>query len=135
MTGLTNLILLTGGDELRIQPLDQAITSFKAAGRRTPGTLTFATEEVMAPVPGDSLCFQTNKLGIVVWFDRDAVQKAFSYGRPGDVEHGKYQKLLTLQLALKAAIGADVLTKAETEDAQTLRDLLNARLSAPGEPI
>lgn len=66
---LSELILAVGDDNVRFQNLDQcAITldwSIKKGTR-----ITFGTEEMIVPGEG------TEKLALILWFDREAVAAA-----------------------------------------------------------
>lgn len=72
---VTELIAAVGGDgAIGIQPLDQCATSLDWSAKN--GTkITFRSADVIVTPEG------TDKLGLVVWFPREAVRKALAKAR------------------------------------------------------
>lgn len=65
---LSALILAIGEDKIGIQTLDNCATTLNYSAKS--GTkITFGTDQPLTPNG-------TEKLGIVIWLDRDAVKKA-----------------------------------------------------------
>jgi hypothetical protein len=70
---LSQLILAVGDENVRFQSLDTSASRLDWSAKS--GTkITFHTEEPITPGEG------TVKLGLVLWFDREAVQSALSSG-------------------------------------------------------
>jgi hypothetical protein len=64
--GITELIQKIGDDNVRLQPLDSCLTDMRS--KKGENLYTFASE-----VPFDLK--GPNKLGLVLWLDRDDVKK------------------------------------------------------------
>jgi len=66
---ISELILAIGDDNVEFQNLDKSLTAADYHHRKGT-TITFATQMRLHPTKG------TEKLGIVLWLDRDAVNAA-----------------------------------------------------------
>lgn len=128
MTSLTNLLALCGGDNVIFQPLDAAIMDYKAASSRNPARLTFGTDvHVGVSLGNGGAQIRTEKLGLLIWLDRDKVEKGLKVASPAGVDPEAYRPLLTLQLALLDAQKAR-LRDEDREGINALLEHLEARL-------
>lgn len=123
---ITNLILLCGEKDVRLQPLDSSFIKFDASTSRNPTRIQFGTEADVHVnfVPGGGVSLKGRDQGLILWLPREKVAQLVA-GQDWEQEPAA-EKTVTLQLTLQEALSH--LTQAEQDTAKELLEMLNDRI-------